>query len=190
MTQLLLLDRFVDRLRAEYPHFPLSVRPYQSPDDPTIELFIDILLVPEAQLHEVGMRAWELANEVYGDAHAPFLMTSVCPESSVEYFAKELEEAGVRLREVPTGGHVATPTASPLFTAPEPISVTVSVEALVWVPGGGVQWIEPSQELLLAWHTQDLSQLLQGHPAPTLAPTQSSPASTVRSLESNYPLAA
>lgn len=184
------LERFLHRLRVEYPDFPLSVRPYQSPDDETIEHFIDILLVPEARLHEVGMRAWELAIDVYGDEHTPFLMTSVCPESSVEYFAKELEEAGWRPSEVRTGDHVATPTVSPLFTAPEPISVTILVETLVWTPEGGVQRIAPSRELALAWHTQDWTDLLHGQATPALAPIQSSPASTVRSTRSNYPLAA
>lgn len=84
------MELFLARLGAEYPQYPLSVRPYQSPDDETVEFFIDILLVPETQLHEVGMRAWVLADEVYGDTPVPFLMTSVSPESSIEYFADEL----------------------------------------------------------------------------------------------------
>jgi hypothetical protein len=87
------LDRFLGRLRAEYPDYPLAVRRYSSPDDPTIEHSIDILLVPASQLHAVAWHAWELTEEVYGDDATPFVMGAVDPESSEEYFAEELEKA-------------------------------------------------------------------------------------------------
>lgn len=87
------MDRFLEVLRAEYPDYPLSVRKYSCPDDPTIECFIDILLVPTDRLHDVAWQAWGLAEEVYGDEPTRFLMTTVDPESSAEHFAEELDRA-------------------------------------------------------------------------------------------------
>jgi len=50
--------------------------------------------VPRDRLHDVAWRAWEIAEEVYGDEPTTFLMTTVSPESSTEHFAKQLEAAG------------------------------------------------------------------------------------------------
>lgn len=85
-----LMDRFLERLRQAYPEYPISVQRYSSPDDPTIEYFIDILLVPDEKLHDTNWDAWGLAEEVYGEQSMPFLMSAVNPETSAEHAADDL----------------------------------------------------------------------------------------------------
>lgn len=90
MTQPL-LERFLSRLRTEYPSYPLVVLPY-SREDPTIEYFIHLLDVPIEELSRVLHHAWELAFEVFGEETIPFHLTPMDPEISAESFPEALEE--------------------------------------------------------------------------------------------------
>jgi hypothetical protein len=86
---------FLQRLDQEHAgEFVISVRPYSCEEDRSITHFVNILMVPRGRLHNVAWRAWEIAEEVYGNEPTTFLMTTVSPESSAEHFAAQLEAAG------------------------------------------------------------------------------------------------
>lgn len=86
-----LSSSFLARLEAEFPEYPLAVQRWCDPDDPSIEWFLNLLLVPLEELHAVSIRAWDVAIDEYGDELIPFHLTTVSPESSAKYFAKQLE---------------------------------------------------------------------------------------------------
>ena len=88
------LDPLLVRLRAEFPNNVVAIRPYQSPDDPSIEYSIDILGVSDDDLIDVSRRAWELAFDLFGTGPVFFMMTSVDKENSAKFYAKELAEFG------------------------------------------------------------------------------------------------
>lgn len=181
-----LMDRFLFRLRAEYPHYPLSVRPYQSPDDESVECFIDILLVPHALLHAVGMRAWELADEVYGNAPVPFLMTSVSPESSAKYFGDTLaQSAGIVVASASFEGAHA-----PIPLGPASTTTTTAIEA-PWGEGA-FHWVEERDGAFDSRSTHAWDVVL---PIESMQPSLREPNSTdlstsVRPDEPRYSLAA
>ena len=84
------LKPFLDRVRSEWPGYPVSIRPWVSEDDPSIRYFIDILNVPEREHSRVEDRAWKLAFEIYGEQSIPFHMTTCDPATSATYFPDQV----------------------------------------------------------------------------------------------------
>ncbi len=88
------LDRFVIRLREEFPSYVVAIRAFESPEDPSIEFFVNILRVPDDDICRTSDRAWELTSDYFGEGQLSFLMTAVDKENSSKFYAKELAEFG------------------------------------------------------------------------------------------------
>jgi hypothetical protein len=93
------LELFLERLRWEFEDYVVVALPYRSPDDETIEHFLHLLDVPEDDLGPATWKALEIAVEIYGEAPLPFHLTTIDPETSAKYYAKEV--AAARAREAP-----------------------------------------------------------------------------------------
>jgi hypothetical protein len=95
-------QEFLDRLKAEFPsEFAIVVHPFTIEEDRSITHFVNILMVPRDRLHDVVWRAWEIAEEIYGDEPTTFLMTTVSPEATAEHFAEQLEATGRECVRIP-----------------------------------------------------------------------------------------